>query len=251
MWPFSKKYSLIDTDVFRGWTDRHSHILPGVDDGIQTMNDSIAVLAFYEQLGVSDVWLTPHIMEDCPNTPSHLRQRFDELCGTYQQLSSQSADDPSHAKVNGSIRLHLAAENMLDVLFVKRLEAGNLLPYGDDGKELLVETSYVQPPHRFKELLQDIRKAGYHPVLAHPERYRYMDYDDYDELQDQGVRFQLNITSLAGAYGPTVKSRAEYLLEYGYYRYQGSDTHSLMSVQKALAEKAVKEKIMRILRHEQ
>ena len=97
---FNTKKKLIDTGIFKGCTDWHSHILPGVDDGIQTMEDSLAVLAYYEKIGISDVWLTPHIMEDMPNTPEELRARFQELTEAYQ----------------GPVKLHLAAENSCHLL---------------------------------------------------------------------------------------------------------------------------------------
>ena len=158
MWPFSSKYNLLQSGIFNGWTDRHSHILPGVDDGIQSIKDSLAILTMYEQMGVKKVWLTPHIMEDCPNTPEKLKVRFEELESAYQ----------------GKIELSLSAENMMDGLFVKRLEQGILMPYGDNQDELLIETSYVQPPMGMEGILRDMRKAGYTPVLAHPERYLYL-----------------------------------------------------------------------------
>ena len=239
MFFFNKKYTLLESDFFEGWEDRHSHILPGVDDGIHSMEDSLAVLNYYEQIGVDEVWLTPHIMEDCPNEPYELKERFEELCEAYAKTEGGS-----------KIKLHLAAENMIDSLFVKRLESGNLLTYGDKGDELLVETSYAQAPYRFKLILQDIRKAGLTPVLAHPERYRYMEYDDYFTLHEQGVKFQLNITSLSGAYGPEAKERAEYLLEEGLYTYQGSDLHSLSAFKRAITEKSVRKRISRILNSE-
>lgn len=228
MWPFSSKYSLRDTGIFNGWTDRHSHILPGVDDGIQSVKDSLTILSMYEQMGVKKVWLTPHIMEDCPNTPEKLRTRFEELKSAYQ----------------GDIELSLAAENMMDGLFVKRLEQGILMPYGDNQDELLIETSYVQPPMGMEGILRDMQKAGYTPVLAHPERYLYMDADKYDSIKEMGVKFQLNITSLMGAYGKQVKERAEYLLNEGYYNYSGSDCHSYHATQRAFEHKTLKKKIV-------
>ena len=64
--------------VFDGFTDWHCHILPGVDDGFKTMEDSLAVLARYEEAGVKNVFLTPHIMVDIPNETDALRKSFDE-----------------------------------------------------------------------------------------------------------------------------------------------------------------------------
>ena len=78
-----------------------------MDDGIQTMKDSLAVLNYYESIGISDVWLTPHIMEDIPNTTADLRARYSELLDAYK----------------GPVKLHLAAENMIDNLFNERLAA--------------------------------------------------------------------------------------------------------------------------------
>ena len=224
MWPFSSKYDLQQSGIFNGWTDHHSHILPGVDDGIQSIEDSIAILSMYEQIGVKKVWLTPHIMEDCPNTPEKLKSRFEELKSTYQ----------------GNVELALSAENMMDGLFVKRLEQGILMPYGENQNELLVETSYVQPPMRMESILRDMQKAGFTPVLAHPERYLYMDAEKYENIKEMGVKFQLNITSLIGAYGNQVKERAEYLLNEGYYNYSGSDAHSYHAIQRAFEHKALK-----------
>ena len=78
MWPFTRKKSLLEAGVLRDWTDWHCHILPGVDDGIPTLEDSLAALRWYEAQGVREVWLTPHVMEDIPNTPAQLQARFAE-----------------------------------------------------------------------------------------------------------------------------------------------------------------------------
>ena len=232
MWPFSNKYNLQQSGIFDEWTDRHSHILPGVDDGIQTVKESLAILSMYEQMGVKKVWLTPHIMEDCPNTPDKLKARFKELKSAYQ----------------GNIKLALSAENMMDGLFVKRLEQGILMPYGDNQEELLIETSYVQPPMRMEGILRDMQKAGFTPVLAHPERYLYMDAEKYENIKEMGVKFQLNVTSLIGAYGNQVKERAEYLLNEGYYNYSGSDAHSYHAIQRAFEHKALKKNMIAAIR---
>ena len=99
---------------FQGFTDWHSHILPGVDDGSANMEESLKILSGFEALGFSEVWLTPHIMEDFPNTTEELRSRFAELQESY----------------NGPVKLHLASENMLDTLFAERLASRDFLPIG-------------------------------------------------------------------------------------------------------------------------
>lgn len=218
MWPFKKRISLADSGIFSGFTDWHCHLLPGVDDGVQTMEESLQILSLYEKLGVKEVWLTPHIMEDMPNTTSALKARFEELKTVYQ----------------GNISLHLAAENMLDNLFEERLEKNDLLPLGRDGKHLLVETSCFNPPMGLSNIMQRIKAKGYYPVLAHPERYVYMGEPDYRRLKDMGVKFQLNIPSIAGMYGGRTREKALRLLSDKAVDYTGTDIHQYDMLQKLI-----------------
>ena len=224
MFFFNTKKRLIDTEVLRGATDWHSHILPGVDDGIPNMESALEVLRYYEQIGIKTVWLTPHIMEDIPNATDDLRDRFDDLCYAY----------------DGPIELNLAAENMLDNLFDERLAKGDLLSIGPKGDHLLVETSYFQPPINLYKTLKHIREVGYQPILAHPERYVYMDEKDYDYLASQQVKLQLNIVSTAGGYGATAQAKAQYILGKGYYSFWGSDLHRLEHFDGAICFKGIK-----------
>lgn len=225
MWFFKEKVSsLDDSGMFAGLTDWHSHVLPGVDDGIKTLADSLEVLRHFEGKGVKTLWLTPHIMEDYPNTTDKLRARFEELKGAW----------------DGNLELRLASENMLDALFEERLEAGDLLPIGDNADHLLVETSYFSPPMGFDGMIDSIKSAGYYPLLAHPERYTYMDESDYRKLRDKGVKMQLNYVSLVGGYGETARKKSIWLLKNGYIDVVGSDIHRLKSNQTLIAEKPAK-----------
>lgn len=206
---FSRRMTVASTGILAGFRDRHSHILPGVDDGIRSLSDSLSVLSRYASLGVTELWLTPHVMEDCPNTTSRLRSRFEELCGVY----------------TGSVVLHLAAEYMMDGVLEERLELGDLLPLGNAGDHLLVETSYYSPPADLHGILGRVRSAGFFPVLAHPERYLYMEMGEYGRLAEGGTVLQLNLPSLAGMYGDAVRRRAVRLLESGLYGIAGTDLH--------------------------
>ena len=209
MWPFKSVDKLGKSGLLENFTDWHSHILPGVDDGIRTMDESLATLAAMEDRGVSKVWLTPHIMEDCPNSTSRLRERFADLLENYK----------------GGIELKLASENMLDSLFEERLKAGDLLPIGDNADHLLVETSYVNPPYGMDTMIENVLAAGLTPVLAHPERYRYMNENDYTKWKSRGVLFQCNYISIVGGYGETARKKIEWLLKEGMVDLTGSDVH--------------------------
>lgn len=211
MFGFLRNRTIGETGILHGMTDWHCHILPGVDDGFRSLEDSLEALSRYESLGISEVWLTPHVMEDVPNATEALRDRFAELRNAYK----------------GPLRLYLAAEYMMDNLFERRLRDRDLLPLGTGGKHLLVETSYYNPPAGLVEILKSIKTAGYFPVLAHPERYMYMDMEDYSALMDSGVRLQLNLCSLVGMYGKEVQKKAFRLLRKGYFSIVGTDLHRL------------------------
>ena len=154
------------------------------------------------------VWCTPHVMEDVPNTVEGLRQRFDALQSAY----------------TGPVELHLGSENMLDALFRKRLERDELLPLSDG--LLLVETSVYGSPFDLEKLFRDIQKKGYTPLLAHPERYRYMEKEDYRRYHGMGVCYQLNLLSLGGFYGGVAREKALELLDRGWYTVSGTDLHN-------------------------
>lgn len=235
MWPFTAKpSSLRDAEVLKGITDWHSHILPGVDDGFKEMEDSLKALADMERMGVKEVWLTPHVMEDYPNEPMDLERRFEELKLAY----------------SGNIKLHLGSENMLDALFEERLEKKDFLPMGERGSHLLVETSYFNPPMNLNGLIEKIKTKGYHPILAHPERYQYMDEKDYQTLREQGVLFQGNLFSLVGAYGSTAQRKIEWLLKKDMIDFLGSDLHRhqalLRLIEKEPRKKWLNEALVRV-----
>lgn len=222
-WPFQQKQTLAESGILRGMTDYHSHLLPGVDDGVQTAEESLEILRLYEQLGIREVWFTPHIMEDIPNTTAGLRSRFEQFQKCY----------------TGNIRLHLAAEYMLDNLFKERLAHRDLLPIGEEGNHLLVETSYFNPPMDLYGMMEKIKSAGFIPVLAHPERYTYMGEKEYHRLKEAGVMFQSNLPSLVGGYGSPVKKKVEELHSKAMINLYGTDTHTFSSFNRIISFRAL------------
>lgn len=204
---FQTRKSIQDSGVLVGSSDRHSHILYGVDDGIATPEESLSAIAFEESLGIKEIWCTPHIMEDVPNTTDALKDRFAELTARY----------------TGPVKLKLAAEYMLDTVFTERLKSKDLLLMEND--TVLVETSTIVPPYDLKGMLSQIMSEGITPLLAHPERYCFLESEDILEFREKGVQLQLNVAAVTGFYGKSSKAKADTLLEKGAYCAFGSDCH--------------------------
>lgn len=210
MFGFFKK-SFLQSELLKGFTDVHCHILPGVDDGVQKMESALHVLDYYEQNGVKRVFFTPHVAEELhENNREHLLQRFDELRKQYK----------------GSIELALGAEYMLDNGFERLLDQKEDFLCAS-GNTILVETTAQNPPINMSQIIFEVQDRGYDIILAHPERYTYMHSNEYEELVSKNVKLQLNLLSIVGLYGEHAKKKSKTLLEKGLYTYVGTDLHNL------------------------
>lgn len=211
-WP-EHKFNASDCGLWKGMTEVHCHLLPGVDDGVKTWEEASGLLRYMEEeVGVRKICMTPHTMMDFNNGPSALLlEKFKDLCGRY----------------TGGIHLSIASEYMLDATFSGRLGCDDVLSLGtwDQLELLLVETSGTMPSPHLGGMLEDIAEAGYLPVIAHPERYVYMSEWRYKELEEKGYLFQLNVPSLYGYYGDKIKKRAEWLMDEKLYYFAGFDIH--------------------------
>ena len=206
-------------------TDIHSHLLPGIDDGVKSLDESIEIIKKFISLGYKKLIITPHVMEDTYNNSTEIiLNKFKEL---------------QNAVKNLDIELDISAEYYADSEFLKRIETGDLLSIND--KYLLFETSYYEKPINLEEIVFKIQTKGLTPVLAHPERYRYIeDLDDYKKLKDLGVLFQCNINSFGGFYGKNVQKKVKYLAKQHMIDFLGSDCHSMKYMD--LLEKVIKNK---------
>ncbi len=212
---WSSKKRLISYDSsLHGWRDCHSHILFGVDDGVKELSDSLDVLSYFETLGVQEVALTPHI-NISSNNWELIECNYNKLCAAY----------------SGTIKLSLAAEYLIDSGFIAQLKMG---PRAIKGNEVLVESSYLSKSANFEESLYEMMNMGYTPIIAHPERYLFMEFEHYKKLKNCDYLFQLNLLSLAGYYGGSVKQRALKLLNEGMYDMVGSDLHNLANFRDGL-----------------
>lgn len=194
-------------------TDMHSHLIPGIDDGAQTIEDSIMLIQRLQSMGFHSAITTPHIKYDhYPNNSYNI------------QAGLQSLQHALHER-NINFPIRAAAEYYIDDHFIQLLEAGELMPIVDN--QVLVEISFMFEPIRFDDILFRIQAKGYKPILAHPERYAYYhgNMQTYNELRNRGCYLQLNVLSLFGYYGGAVKRAAEDLLAAGLYQYCGTDMH--------------------------
>ena len=216
-------------------TDMHSHVLPGIDDGAHDVTTSLELIKGMKELGYSKLIATPHILwEMYPNTRDGILDVLDEI---RDALKEQEID----------IELHAAAEYFLDDHvsgLLKKREP--LLTFGEN--YVLTEFSMASPPIDVKEILFEMRMQDYQPIIAHPERYVYLEQNKefYDELKDAGYLFQLNLMSLTGVYGRSVQRLAHYLVEKEYYDLAGTDLHHQKHL-KALHDSAIMAPLEKLL----
>ncbi|MFN6943723.1 MAG: tyrosine-protein phosphatase [Cytophagaceae bacterium] len=194
----------------------HSHLLPGLDDGAETLEDSMELIREFVNLGFKKLITTPHIMGDFyKNTPEGIHEKLNLV---REQIKKENLD----------ISLDAAAEYYLDEWFIKKLDKPeNLLSFGN--KYLLFETSYINEPVHLDEAIFQIKSSGFQPVLAHPERYTYLysDFKKFIALFEKGIYFQLNLNSLSGYYSKTAQIYAQKLVDNNMVNFVGTDCHGI------------------------
>lgn len=200
---------------FEGACDMHSHLLPGVDDGFPDFGKTMEGIALLKELGYSKAKMTPHFMRDYQeNTRSAIETK-------YQEFLVQAGPLP--------VELSLGGEYMLDSGFMDRFEEG-FLTLDANHSLVLCETSYMMADPMAREMLYQVMLKGYRPVIAHPERYNYASMALYNRWKERDYLLQLNLLSLAGAYGDLARNKARQLLKAGMYDYVGTDLHRVARV---------------------
>ena len=214
--------------------DVHSHFIPGLDDGAQTMEDAIALTREFHKLGYKKVITTPHILSDgYPNTPEIILGGLEKV-----RVALKHEQIP--------IQIEAAAEYYIDFDFDRKIEREKLLTFGKN--YLLFEVSYLNPPDNLEQIIFKLLTRGYKPVLAHPERYNFWHdkFEKYEQLKEKGLLFQLNINSLTGYYSYATKKIAEIMIEKNMIDFLGSDSHHLGHVH-LIKTKAVYQKSLHTL----
>ncbi len=196
--------------------DIHSHLLPGLDDGVSSFEESLEIIQKFEEAGYRKIVTTPHIMSDFyKNTPDIINQKLEEL--------------KSFIDSHTSMIVEAAAEYYLDETFMDLLSEGNDHIFKIDGKYVLFETAFMSEPLYLREVIFKIQSIGLKPVLAHPERYHYFikDWDLVCDIFERGTLFQLNINSIQGYYSKAVQKLAMKLIRNKMINFVGSDCHNL------------------------
>jgi protein-tyrosine phosphatase len=207
--PVEPDLSFIDTDM-------HSHLLPGIDDGLQEVEQSVEFIKDLKSLGYQKLICTPHILSDLyPNSPETILPRLDLV---REALHAAGVD----------MQVDAAAEYMMDHSFselISKSKKEDLLTVAGD--YILVEMSYLSASPNFEQTIFDLRMLGLQPILAHPERYSYYhkQFEQYEHFKDLGCKLQVNLLSLSGAYGPHVKKTAEKLFKNQMVDFLGTDMH--------------------------
>lgn len=200
--------------------DIHSHILPGIDDGAKTLEESVQLVKEMAGWGFERLTCTPHITKKFRNTPETIREKFDILNNA---LSANGL----------SIDLRMSAEYRLNPeTWPEILKSGQFMPIED--RYILMEFPINEPSdmgdlNPMEEFLK-VMSLGLTPILPHPERYFYLHHDDLLRYVDAGVKIQSNYGSLAGVYGSEVCKRAQALIDEGIVSFLATDMHNMQYI---------------------
>ena len=195
-------------------TDIHSHFIPGIDDGSPDMETSISLIKKMQELGYSKVITTPHVMSDFYQNSSETILK--SLADVRLELKLQ----------NINMEIDAAAEYYIDFEFEQKIGKEKFLTFGDN--YILVELSFMQAPKNLFDAIFKLQLEDYKVVLAHPERYRYYNQEDYDNLISRGVLLQINLLSLIEYYSTSIQKKTEQLIANNQVNFIGTDCHNMM-----------------------
>ena len=209
-----KKLDPLDFTVLK--TDMHSHLIPLIDDGSQSEEESIHIISELKNLGFSKIITTPHTMSDYyKNTPEIIKK------GEIKVLKELK-------RVNLEIEFDSASEYYVDYEFRQQIVKNRLLTFGS--KYLLIEFPFTEEPKDIDDIIFQLQLSGYNVVLGHPERYLYYTNKDLKKFSEKGVLLQLNLLSITGYYSDQVRKNAENLIKEDLISFVGTDCHNMNQV---------------------
>jgi protein-tyrosine phosphatase len=193
--------------------DIHSHILPGLDDGARTLEDSVAMVRMAAAAGTTDIVATPHANQDFAFDPRVVERKIGEL-------QAAAGDEP---RIHYGCDLHLMPENIDEALHAREKYSINHQGYQ------LVEFSDFFIPRNTDEILASFMHAHLRPIVTHPERNQLLQnrLDDLEAWVAQGVLLQITGGSFLGQFGRTAKRVSDELMGRGLVHFVASDAHDL------------------------
>lgn len=207
-----KKHKSVVSDFSFLGCDMHSHLVAGIDDGAKSLEESLSYIQGLRNLGFRKLITTPHIYGEIYNNNTEIIQTHFHELRAYVQASDLD------------VELEVSAEYFLDNHYINEVLPQGLMPFGD--KYVLVEVSMAGWQHNFHDLVFSTQSKGYTPILAHPERYNFeKGIQFYQQLKSQGMLLQMNLLSITGYYGKSIKAQTELLMEHGLYDFCGTDLH--------------------------
>ncbi len=211
--------SVSDFDFSKLGTDMHSHLIPGIDDGSNSLEESIDMLLKFKNLGYKKIITTPHIKTGVFDNSSDLI------------LSGAKLVQDEIKKRNIDIEFEAAAEYFYDFSFIEKIEKNDVLTFSNN--HVLVEYSFNQAPMGENEMFFALQMKQYNPILAHFERYPYYHGSTRkaEELRNKGIKIQVNLLSLFGHYGPQIQKQAALLIKERQVDLLGSDCHRIEHLQ--------------------
>lgn len=229
------KSSKVEADLSFIGIDMHSHLLPGLDDGLKELDQTITFVKELKALGYHSLVCTPHILSDLyPNSPDTILPKLDIVREALKEN-------------NIPVHIHAAAEYMVDTDMESYVKSGKpLLTFGKN--YILIEMSYLAASPNIEQVIFELRMKGLQPILAHPERYNFYhhDFSKYERMKDLGCLLQMNLLSISGYYGKGIKLVAEKLAKNKMIDLVGTDMHHANHLN-ALKELATKKDFYKLM----
>jgi len=194
--------------------DIHTHILPYVDDGSPDLETSLELIKSELEQGVTEIFVTPHYY------------RFRGFMSTFSDNEKIFANLVDIVKSAGlRVNLYLGNEIFYDKNTLRMLKEAQVATMARS-KYVLVEFSTMYEDEDLCEAINNLTAKGYIPIIAHPERYPYINkIDDYKIMRKMGAKIQINSGSLTGYYGKSAKKMVNKLIKEGLVDFAASDIH--------------------------
>lgn len=195
--------------------DIHTHILPKIDDGAESLQDTIEMLKEVEQSGIKKVVATPHYLWGL------YENRYEDICSIVESINVEADKNKIEIDI-------IPGQEVFVDKYTLELYKQGIIRGINDTKYILLELPMSYLDSKVLEIIYELRLLGLKPIIAHPERYNFLIEDilKVNDFIDEGCLFQINAGSVDGLFGKKVKKTAERLIKHGICNFIASDVHS-------------------------